>query len=275
MTAALPPLNATHTVPRCANGGAAIGVLEPRQRVGDAPAQLLLIDDEASIREPLTDYLVGQGFAVDGAADAGAGRAMIGTKSYDLVICDIMMPGEDGLSLTRFIREGPGLPVILLTARAEETERIIGLEIGADDYVVKPFSPRELVARIRAVLRRAHSAALPCEDGEESYRFGDWQLSTTARSLRHSDSRDVALSSGEYQLLLALLANPRRVMTRDQLLDLVRGRDAEIFDRSIDNLISRLRRKIEDDARAPTIIKTIWGGGYMISTEVVRSGRRG
>ncbi|MEQ1509771.1 MAG: response regulator [Sphingopyxis sp.] len=236
----------------------------------DAPAQLLLIDDEASIREPLTDYLVGQGFAVDGAADAGTARTMIGAKAYDLIICDIMMPGEDGLSLTRFIREGPGIPVILLSARAEETERIIGLEIGADDYVVKPFSPRELVARIRAVLRRAHSAALPSENGEEGYRFGDWHLSTIARSLRHSDGRDVALSSGEYQLLLALLANPRRVMTRDRLLDLVRGRDAELFDRSIDNLISRLRRKIEDDARAPTIIKTIWGGGYMVSGEVVR-----
>ncbi|MEQ1688545.1 MAG: response regulator, partial [Sphingopyxis sp.] len=138
--------------------------------MGDAPAQLLLIDDEASIREPLIDYLVGQGFAVDGASDAGTARAMMASKSYGLVICDIMMPGEDGLSLTRFIREGPGLPVILLTARAEETERIIGLEIGADDYVVKPFSPRELVARIRAVLRRAHGAVLPNEGDAESYR---------------------------------------------------------------------------------------------------------
>ncbi|MEQ1688347.1 MAG: winged helix-turn-helix domain-containing protein, partial [Sphingopyxis sp.] len=144
-----------------------------------------------------------------------------------------------------------------------------------DDYVVKPFSPRELVARIRAVLRRAHGAVLPNEGDAESYRFGDWHLSTIARTLRHSDDRDVTLSSGEYLLLLSLLDHPRQVMSRDRLLDLVRGRDADVFDRSIDNLVSRLRRKIEDDARAPAIIKTVWGGGYLMAADVTRSGPRG
>lgn len=201
---------------------------------------------------------------------------MLARETYDLIICDIMMPGEDGLSLTRFIREGLGVPVILLTARSEETERIIGLEIGADDYVVKPFSPRELVARIRAVLRRATGVAnQSSDDAGESYQFGDWILSTNSRTLRRSGSDEVALSSGEYQLLLSLLRHPRQVMTRDRLLDLVRGRDADIFDRSIDNLISRLRRKIEDDARHPGLIKTVWGGGYIVSTDVVRTGTVG
>lgn len=235
--------------------------------------RLLLVDDEASIREPLSEYLSGQGFVVDGADDATAARAKLLGGRYDLVICDIMMPGEDGLSLTRFIREGTGCPVILLTALAEETERVIGLEIGADDYVVKPFSPRELVARIRAVLRRGIPPIKQPDDGE-SYRFNDWLLSTAARCLRHLDGREVDLSSGEYQLLLALLRHPRQVMSRDRLLDLVRGREADIFDRSIDNLVSRLRRKVEDDARHPHLIRTVWGGGYTLSAEVARVGAR-
>lgn len=241
--------------------------------MSDQPTRLLLVDDEASIREPLGEYLAGQGFAVDCAASAAEARALLLSDSYDLVISDIMMPGEDGLSLTRFLREVHKVPVILLTARSEETERVIGLEIGADDYVVKPFGPRELVARIRAVLRRAASEQRVVVDGEgEVYRFGDWSLSTTERALRHADGRDVALSTGEYQLLLALVRHPRQVMSRDRLLDIVRGRDADVFDRSIDNLISRLRRKIEDDSREPHLIKTVWGGGYTFGADVRRSG---
>ena len=239
---------------------------------------LLLVDDEASIREPLADYLREQGFAVTACADAGAARAAVASSRPDLVICDIMMPGEDGLSLTRHLRETERLPIILLTARAEETERIVGLEIGADDYVVKPFSPRELVARIKAVLRRASDAAEPraalANDGEV-YAFGDWQLVDAERAL-HRAGQVVELSAGEHQLLIALLRHPRQVMSRDRLLDLVRGRDAELFDRSIDNLISRLRRKLEDDSRDPLWIRTVWGGGYSFAGEVRRlRGRAG
>ena len=238
-------------------------------------ARLLLVDDEASIREPLGEYLTGQGFAVDLAANATQARARIADSDYDLVICDIMMPGEDGLSLTRHLREAHNLPVILLTARTEETERVIGLEIGADDYVAKPFGPRELVARIRAVLRRAQSgpsdSRVESPEEGEIYRFGDWALSTVTRSLTRDAGDDVDLSTGEYQLLLAFLRHPRMVMSRDRLLDIVRGREADVFDRSIDNLVSRLRKKIEHSPAAPGLIKTIWGGGYSFSAEVRRS----
>lgn len=234
--------------------------------------RLLLIDDEASIREPLSEFLVGQGFHVDALPSAAAARAALADKSYHLIISDVMMPREDGLSLTRFIRETIGTPVILLTARVEETEKIVGLEIGADDYVPKPFSPRELVARIRAVLRRTreHAATAEAGDDGQSFAFGAWTLHEGARQLRHVDGRDIALSAGEFYLLVALLRHPRQVMSRDRLLDLVRGRDADIFDRSIDNLVSRLRRKLEDDARAPAIIKTVWGGGYIFGLPVAR-----
>jgi two-component system, OmpR family, response regulator len=235
------------------------------------PVRLLLIDDEASIREPLAEYLTEQGFAVTAAADAAAARAAMDNARPHLAICDIMMPGEDGLSLTRHLRESVGLPVILLTAKAEETERIIGLEIGADDYVVKPFSPRELVARIRAVLRRAKSPAAPVSGDSAVYHFGDLKLVEAERAL-HCGDAVTELSAGEFQLLLVLVRHPRQVMSRDRLLDLVRGRDADIFDRSIDNLISRLRRKLGDDPREPTWIRTVWGGGYSFAGDVRRSG---
>lgn len=241
-----------------------------------AAPHLLLVDDEASIREPLADYLRGQGFEVVAAADAAAARVAVVEARPDLVICDIMMPGEDGLSLTRFFRENMKLPIILLTARSEETERIIGLEIGADDYVVKPFSPRELVARIKAVLRRVHEsthAERVSGDSGDIYVFGDWQLVDAERAL-HRGAQVIELSVGEHQLLLALVRHPRQVMSRDRLLDMVRGRDADIFDRSIDNLISRLRRKLEDDSREPVWIRTVWGGGYSFAGEVRRTGSK-
>lgn len=243
--------------------------------MSDKPVRLLLIDDEPTIREPLSEYLGTHGFVVAAASNASEARALLLGERHDLAICDIMMPGEDGLSLTRFMRETQNLPVILLTARSEETERVIGLEIGADDYVVKPFSPRELVARIRAVLRRVSSGGGGDADTNgqgETFRFGDWLLSTSTRMLDHADGRSVELSTGEYQLLLALVRRPRQVMSRDRLLDIVRGREADIFDRAIDNLISRLRRKIEDDAKQPQLIKTVWGGGYSFAASVRRSG---
>lgn len=232
---------------------------------------LLLVDDERSIREPLAQFLGKQGFRVTAAADAESARARLGAYAIDLAIVDIMMPGEDGLSLTRHIRATSNLPVILLTARAEETDRIIGLEMGADDYVVKPFSPRELATRVKVVLRRAAggSARLHAPDAH-AYGFAGWVLKTGERALIDAGGVSVALSTGEYNLLLALVRRPRQVLTRDQLLDLTQGREASAFDRAIDNQVSRLRRKIEADPKLPAIIKTVWGGGYTLAAEVTR-----
>ncbi|MBL8650840.1 MAG: response regulator [Sphingopyxis sp.] len=237
----------------------------------DAP-RILLIDDEPSIREPLTEYLSAQGFVVTDAANAAEARSVLRAQSIDLVVSDIMMPGEDGLSLTRHLRETSSIPVILLTARAEDTERIIGLEIGADDYVVKPFNPRELVARIRTVLRRTQAGGRALDPGGTAFAFGPWVLREVERVLVDEAGEEVALSSGEYHLLHALVRHPRQVMSRDRLLDLVRGREADIFDRAIDNLISRLRKKIEVDPAHPQLVKTVWGGGYTLACEVKRLG---
>ncbi len=235
------------------------------------PPHLLLVDDERSIREPLAAYLAKQGFRVTQAADAAAARTRIAAYAIDLVILDIMMPGEDGLSLCRHIAATSDLPVILLTARAEETERIVGLEMGADDYVVKPFSPRELAARIKVVLRRRIAGGTRQHAPESgAYGFAGWLLRSGERVLIDREGVSVPLSTGEYNLLLALVTRPRQVLTRDQLLDLTQGREAAAFDRAIDNQISRLRRKIEADGKAPEIIKTVWGGGYMLATEVTR-----
>ncbi len=239
------------------------------------PARLLLIDDEPSIREPLTDYLVGQGFAVDAAASAAEARAMVAANAYDLVVSDIMMPGEDGLSLTRFLRATTNIPVILLTARAEDTEKIVGLEMGADDYLAKPFNPRELVARIRTVLRRAAPAGVPIGGDASGYAFAGYMLRDAERTLLGPDGSVIELSTGEYLLLHALVRHPRQVMSRDRLLDMVRGREADIFDRAIDNLVSRLRKKIEDDPAHPKLVKTVWGGGYTLACDVRRMGEAG
>lgn len=231
---------------------------------------LLLVDDEASIRDPLSKYLERQGFRVTDAADASTARSALLSYDIDLVLLDIMMPGEDGLSLCRHIAAINGPPVILLTAKSEETDRIVGLEIGADDYVVKPFSPRELVARIKVVLRRVSSGAPKPERMGESYHFAGWTLNTAEQSLHDPDGVLVPLSSGEHRMLEVLVTRAGQVLTRDQLLDLTRGREGGPFDRAIDNQVSRLRRKIEVDAKDPQHIKTIWGGGYRFSTEVNR-----
>ncbi len=236
------------------------------------PVRLLLVDDEPSIREPLGEYLEAQGFAVTLAASAAAARAALDQARFDLVISDIMMPGEDGLSLTRWLRATGTMPVILLTARAEDMEKIVGLEMGADDYVAKPFNPRELVARIRTVLRRAAPAgqALVADGG--GYRFAGWLLREGERALLGPDGQSVDLSTGEFLLLEALVRHPRQVMSRDRLLDMVRGREADIFDRAIDNLVSRLRKKIEADPAHPALVKTVWGGGYTLACDVRRVG---
>ncbi|MGY4396769.1 two-component system OmpR family response regulator [Sphingomonas sp. UYAg733] len=236
----------------------------------DTP-HLLLVDDERSIREPLAQYLTKQGFRVTQAGDAEAARTRMAAYAIDLIILDIMMPGEDGLSLCRHIRETGEIPVILLTARSEEADRIVGLEMGADDYVVKPFSPRELSARVKVILRRAAAGGARQHAPERgSFAFAGWVLKSGERALVDREGVSVPLSTGEYNLLLALVTRPRQVLTRDQLLDLTQGREAAAFDRAIDNQISRLRRKIEIDAKNPELIKTVWGGGYTLAAEVTR-----
>lgn len=232
---------------------------------------LLLVDDERSIREPLASYLQKNGFRVTAVADAAAARQKLAGYAIDLVVLDIMMPGEDGLSLCRHIRESGEIPVILLTARSEETDRIVGLEMGADDYVLKPFSPRELVARIKVILRRAgNGGSRQVAPESSSFAFAGWVLKAGERTLVDREGVTVPLSTGEYNLLLALVTRPRQVLSRDQLLDITQGREANAFDRAIDNQVSRLRRKIEADPKNPMLIKTVWGGGYTLSAEVTR-----
>jgi len=234
-----------------------------------APTRLLLVDDEASLREPLADYLVRQGFVVTQAETAAGARSILLNETPDLVLLDIMMPGEDGLSLCRHLSESKELPVILLTARGEATDRIVGLEIGADDYVVKPFEPRELVARIRSVLRRA-SRSGPQVHEDAHYEFEGWRLDPVKRRLANPQGAVVPISSAEFRLLLAFLDNPRKVLDRDRLLDMVQGREAHLFDRAVDNQVSRLRRKIEEDSRDPRLIQTVRGGGYVLAADVRR-----
>jgi len=233
--------------------------------------RLLLVDDEPSLREPLASYLERQGFAVEQAASAAQARAMLAEDVPDLVLLDIMMPGEDGLSLCRHLTETRAIPTIFLTARGEATDRIVGLEIGADDYVVKPFEPRELVARIRSVLRRSlRGVALPEAQAAEDFMFDDWRLDPLKRRLIAPDGAVVAISSVEFRLLLAFVEHPRQVLDRDRLLDMVQGREAHLFDRAVDNQVSRLRRKIEVDSRNPQLIQTVWGGGYLLAADVRR-----
>jgi|TARA_R100000049_G_C1945160_1_gene90106 two-component system OmpR family response regulator len=235
-----------------------------------APTTLLLVDDEPTLREPLAEYLTRQGFVVQEAESAAAARTRLAQATPDLVLLDIMMPGEDGLSLCRHLVESRRLPTILLTAKGEAMDRIVGLEIGADDYVTKPFEPRELVARIRSVLRRAERPAAPATDDELLYEFEGWQLDPLKHRLTDPDGALVPLSTAEFRMLRAFCDHPRQVLDRDRLLDMVQGREAHLFDRAVDNQISRLRRKIEADSRDPRFIQTVRGGGYRFATDVAR-----
>ena len=242
---------------------------EERPLSDTGPTKLLLVDDEPTLRQPLADYLVRQGFIVRQAEDAAKARGALLEDTPDLVLLDIMMPGEDGLSLCRHLRETKDIPVILLTAKGEATDRIVGLEIGADDYVVKPFEPRELVARIRSVLRRSSRA--PVEPEEDAlYEFEGWALDPLKRRLTDPHGALVPISSAEFRLLVAFLTHPRQVLDRDRLLDMVQGREAHLFDRAVDNQVSRLRRKMEEDSRDPKLIQTVWGGGYRLAADVRR-----
>ena len=229
---------------------------------------ILLVDDEATLREPLAEYLTKQGFRVQQASDASRARSVMNAFNFDIILLDIMMPGEDGLSFCRHVREKTEIPVIFLSAKGEEVDRIVGLELGADDYITKPFSPRELVARIKVVLRRANNGNGVKSGSGAIYQFSGWTLKTDQRSLTDSEGVSVPLSSGEYQMLLALLSRAGQVLNRDQLLDITQGREAHAFDRAVDNQISRLRRKIEVDLKNPEIIKTVWGGGYVLAGDV-------
>jgi two-component system OmpR family response regulator len=237
----------------------------------ESSAHILVVDDHREIRDLLAKYLAKHGFRVTAAETAARARKLLETSAIDLVVLDVMMPGEDGLSLCRHLRATTELPVIMLTAMAEDTDRVIGLEMGADDYVVKPFNPRELLARIRAVLRRTNNLPHPRQRVDaEALRFDRWVLQVARRELVGEDGVAIPLSTAEFLLLSALLNHPRMVLSRDQLLDLTRGRAANVFDRSIDNQVSRLRKKIEADPKEPALIKTVWGGGYMLTAEVSR-----
>jgi two-component system, OmpR family, response regulator len=230
---------------------------------------LLVVDDHREIRDLLAKYLARHDYRVSVADSAAAARRVLESSRIDLVVLDIMMPREDGLSLCRQLRAKSGVPIIMLTAMAEETDRVVGLEMGADDYLTKPFNPRELLARIKAVLRRTHS--LPPQPEQPAacrLRFDRWTFDVARRELMGEDGVGVPLSTGEFLLLSVFLRHPGIVLSRDQLLDLTRGRDAVPFDRSIDNQVSRLRKKIERDPRRPELIKTHWGGGYSFTAEV-------
>ena len=243
-----------------------------RSLAADRPFDILIVDDERNLRELLAQYLSRNQCRVTQAANALAARKALATRVFDLVILDVMMPGEDGLSLCRYICERLNVPVLFLTARTEDADRIIGLEIGADDYVVKPFNPRELLARARAIIRRAR--AMPPSMrvvAAHTIRFGSWTLKSARRELVAADGVVVPLTSREFKLLQIFLLRPNVVLSRDELLDLTQGREAEPFDRTIDNQVSRLRRKIEPDVKNPRYIRTVWGGGYTFIAEVEQS----
>lgn len=233
-----------------------------------APA-ILLVDDEPTLREPLAEYLSGQGFVVTEAESAAQARSRLEEGAFALALVDIMMPGEDGLSLCRHLIEARDLPTILLTARGEATDRIVGLEIGADDYVTKPFEPRELVARIRSVLRRSGRAPADDKAAAQLYEFDGWALDPTRQRLTDPDGVLVDITGADFRLLKALVDHPGQVLDRDRLLDFVQGREAHMFDRAVDNQVSRLRRKMARNGEE-RLIQTVRGGGYRLAADVRR-----
>ena len=249
----------------------------PSGPVGYIPCMLsaphiLIVDDHREIRDLVSRALAKEGFRVSVAADGLAMRKVLADSRIDLILLDLMLPGEDGLSLCRSVRAASRIPIIMLTAKGDEVDRVIGLEMGADDYLPKPFGSRELVARIRAVLRRSQEAPAAAKPGgrPKQYHFDRWRLDIGARELLRDDGVALPLSTGEFDLLIVLVERPQRVLSRDQLLDLARGRAANALDRSIDTQVSRLRRKLEQDPSDPKIIKTVWGGGYMFTPAVTQ-----
>ena len=231
---------------------------------------LLIVDDDKEIRNLLTDYLEQADYRVSAVGDGKAMRRVLEANRIDLVILDLMLPGEDGLTLCRELRGKTNLPVLMLTARGDEVDRIIGLEMGADDYLAKPFNPRELLARIKSVVRRAQALPPNMEtDKVHTLRFAGWMLDVATRNVTAADGLVVPLSGAEYRLLRVFLDHPQRVLAREQLLELANGREAILFDRSIDVLVGRLRKRLRDDSREPVLIKTVRGEGYVLATLVV------
>lgn len=240
--------------------------------MNDPTAHILVVDDDREIRDLTARFLRKHGFRVDDAANGKEMDALLADGNFDLIVLDLMMPGEDGLSICRRLRAETAIPIIMLTALGEETDRIVGLEMGADDYLPKPFNPRELLARIKAVLRRGGDFRSPLPVSGRQLIFEGWTLDLTKRELRDPEGAMVSLTAGEFDLLVSLAERPQRVLSRDALLDLTRGREAGAFDRSVDVQLSRLRRKIEPDPKEPTLIKTVRGGGYMFTAAVTAQG---
>ena len=239
----------------------------------DTNTHILVVDDDRDIRTLLAEYLDSNGLRTLTATNGSEMRRVLEESRVDLIVLDLTLPGEDGLTLCRNLRATSSVPVIMLPARGEPLDRILGLEMGADDYLAKPFEPRELFARIRSVLRRTQ--ALPpnmAQPDVATMRFAGWTLDLTARHLVNKDGVVVALSGAEFRLLKVFLDHPNRVLNRDQLLELTQGRESDPFDRSVDIQISRLRQKLGDDARTPTIIKTVRNEGYVLATTVTAEG---
>ena len=232
---------------------------------------ILIIDDDRDIRRPLATYLSENGYRVSAAENGREMDRIMSKASIDLIVLDVMMPGEDGFSICKRLQASTRIPIILLTALKDDTDRIVGLELGADDYLSKPFNPRELQARIKTVLRRTQMLPPRMERLTGSVRFDRWQFDMSQKNIVGTDKLIVPLSSGEHALLLALIEHAGMTLSRDQLLDLTRGVSAYAYDRRIDNQISRLRRKLEQDPKNPTIIQTKWGGGYVFAAELVWS----
>lgn len=240
------------------------------QPKSEAP-HILVVDDDREIRALLRDYLEKNGFRATAVGDGAETRRVLERSHIDLVVLDLMLPQESGLEICRALRVTSDIPIIMLTALGEEVDRVVGLEVGADDYLAKPFSPRELLGRIRAVLRRTlHAPRNADVTNVRAFRFADWTLDTAERVLADSAGKRVPLGGAEYRLLSMLLAHAPRVLTRAELLELMRGRDFDPFDRSIDVRVSRLRQSLGDDARSPRIIKTVYGEGYVIGVPVER-----
>lgn len=231
---------------------------------------MLIVDDDCEIRDLTARFLRDHGFRTSVAANGREMDAALIGGRFNIIVLDLMMPGEDGLAICQRLRSSSSLPIIMLTALGEETDRIVGLELGADDYLAKPFNPRELLARIKAVLRRSRTSTRveSAAGAGKTLKFLGWSLSLTGRELRDPSGTLVTLTSGEFELLAALAERPHRVLSRDQLLDLTRGRDSIPYDRSVDVQLSRLRRKVESDPRHPTLIKTVRNGGYVFTADV-------
>ncbi|MFT4254310.1 MAG: response regulator [Caulobacter sp.] len=232
---------------------------------------IAVVEDDAEIRDLTLGLLRREGFEAIGCADAPAFDRLAARRRVDLALLDIMMPGEDGLSLCRRLRAAGDTAILMVTAKGDDIDRVIGLEIGADDYLAKPYNPRELLARVRAVLRRTKEAQrVAAPPPGEAYRFAGWTLDAGARALADASGRPVELTGAEHDLLMAFLRRPQRVLTRDQLLDWTRGRNAMPFDRSVDVLLSRLRRKLAEGDAGEGLIKTVRGGGYLLTVPVER-----